>query len=725
MPDMPRPADPLNRSRMHTNRIRTRSIDHRHPRIEVCEKRLALSASVAADFLMQALADPASLDEMPPSDISDQSASDPLDLLAQAARVRETNGWDGSGQTVAVIDSGVAWDHIALGDGYGPGYRVVGGWDFAENDSNPYDDGPAGYHGTHVAGLLAGDGANHAGVAPGADLVALRVLDDQGAGELAWIESALQWVHQHQDAFDSPITTVNLSVGAALSEANRSEAMEMLEDELQLLQKSNILVFAASGNLFGDSAEAGVLYPASSPSVVPVTSIDGYGKLSEFAQRDVGILATQGESMSSTVPDHVYGWDGKVDDFASLDGTSMAAPQVAAASMIVRQGMLERGLEPSSVGILETLRQSAASEVDSETGVTYRTLDLIAAVESIPNQVDFGQETDSAVERNHFSGTNGTDRVELDLRDGIKIRINGDEFLVDNPPPDMPLVIDVAGGQDDLRIIGSDQAERLILRSDQQLGSSLSTNAFQMEFKGFEQVWFEGGGGPDRASLYDSASSDTLTSEPGHAVFEGVGFQFEVFDVPRVYVHAVSGGMDTAFLHDGVGNDHLSIRPEFTSLRSDQRFQLAYGFERIYAYANAGGDDMAEIYDSVADDTLSISPGRSLISGANYQVSARGFESTIGHAIFGGDDLVRIYASSESSQWHSTTDMIQWAGDDNAVRIARGFERAEIFEKYQPIQLRTRAHDSPLAFLISEDDEESKMQEMDASRQVFEMLGKS
>ena len=100
--------------------------------------------------------------------------------------VRNDYGFTGAGQTVAVIDSGIAWDHSALGGGLGANYRVVGGWDFTENDANPYDDGPWGSHGTHVAGIVGADaaGTNYDGVAPGVDLVGLRVFDDAGAGLL-------------------------------------------------------------------------------------------------------------------------------------------------------------------------------------------------------------------------------------------------------------------------------------------------------------------------------------------------------------------------------------------------------------------------------------------------------------------------------------------------------------------------------------------------------------
>ena len=102
--------------------------------------------------------------------------------------VRSDYGFDGTGQTVVVIDSGIAYDHYSLGGGFGPSHRVVGGWDFAENDGDPFDDAPAGYHGTHVAGIIGSDHATHTGVAPGVDLVALRVFDDSGNGTFQWVD---------------------------------------------------------------------------------------------------------------------------------------------------------------------------------------------------------------------------------------------------------------------------------------------------------------------------------------------------------------------------------------------------------------------------------------------------------------------------------------------------------------------------------------------------------
>ena len=162
-------------------------VPRRDWKFESIEERLALSAqSVALD--LGALQDDAI------TELATTVASQGTDGhgWTDVTGARRDFGLSGSGQTVAVIDSGIAYDHIALGGGLGAAYRVVGGWDFAENDANPYDDAPAGYHGTHVAGIVGAQDSRYAGVAPNADLVALRVFDDQGNGQFAWIEQRPQ-----------------------------------------------------------------------------------------------------------------------------------------------------------------------------------------------------------------------------------------------------------------------------------------------------------------------------------------------------------------------------------------------------------------------------------------------------------------------------------------------------------------------------------------------------
>ena len=191
----------------------------RRLQFEQFEKRLVMSAQAIAPDIAQLLPE---LEQASPmvtgQDVviqtNDSIANPTLEnAAAEAAQIAAEYGFDGSGQTVAVIDTGIAFDHAAFGDGFGEGHQVVGGYDFAENDSNPYDDGPAGFHGTHVAGIIGSQDSEFSGVSSGVDLVALRVFNDNGVGELELVEKALQFVIDNKDSYRNPITTVNLSLG--------------------------------------------------------------------------------------------------------------------------------------------------------------------------------------------------------------------------------------------------------------------------------------------------------------------------------------------------------------------------------------------------------------------------------------------------------------------------------------------------------------------------------
>ena len=307
---------------------------------------------------------------------------------------------------MAVIDSGIAYDHVALGGGFGPGYRVVGGWDFAENDGDPYDDGPAGFHGTHVAGIVGSADSTYTGVASRADLVALRVFDDQGRGQMTWVEDALRWVHANRNAFANPITTVNLSLGTKWNSSS-VPSWAQLEDEFAQLEKDGIFIAVAAGNSFRDYQTVGLSYPAASPYVVPVASVESDGSLSAFSQRDPRVLAAPGRSITSTVPDHVYGRDGVANDFGTASGTSMASPYVAAASVLVREAMQMVGyVGINQDRIYDHLRSTADVFYDTATNADYFRIDVRAAIDSLMTVADdFGSTAETAHSLGSLSGT--------------------------------------------------------------------------------------------------------------------------------------------------------------------------------------------------------------------------------------------------------------------------------------------------------------------------------
>ena len=314
-----------------------------------------------------------------------------------ASFVQNQFGFMGHGQTVAVIDSGIAYDHFALGRGLGPEYRVVGGWDFTEeNDADPYDDGPSGYHGTHVAGIIGSDAPDNRGVASQVDLVALRVFNDQGTGQFGWIEDALQWVHENKNNFENPITTVNLSIGTNWND-DELPMWAMLEDEFQQLNEDGIFVAVSAGNSFGKFQDAGLSYPAVSPYVVPVSSVGADGSLSSFSQRHGRAIGAPGERIYSTVPDHVAGNDGVANDWQPASGTSMASPYVAGASVLIRQAMEFVGYTDITQDTINAhLRSTADAVFDDATNASYLSINLENALTALMPTDDFGSSMTTA-----------------------------------------------------------------------------------------------------------------------------------------------------------------------------------------------------------------------------------------------------------------------------------------------------------------------------------------
>ncbi len=215
-----------------------------------------------------------------------------------------------SGVAVAVIDTGVDLDH--------PDLNVVGGYDVvgsADGGDNGGDDGHG--HGTHVAGTIGAiaDGSGVAGVAPGIDIYAVRVLDDNGSGTYGNIIAGLEWVLAQQD-----VRVVNMSLGGAGDPSSNV----MLEDAIQAALDAGIVVCIAAGN---DATDTAGFIPAGYDMGIVVSAYDAYGGDNGFAYfsnyGDAVDITAPGMTITSTYPDGEY---------AALSGTSMATPHVAGAA---------------------------------------------------------------------------------------------------------------------------------------------------------------------------------------------------------------------------------------------------------------------------------------------------------------------------------------------------------------------------------------------------------
>ena len=164
--------------------------------------------------------------------------------------VRETLGLSGAGIGVAVIDSGIATWHDDLTNTTSTLYpygnqRVAKFVDFVNGRTQPYDDNG---HGTHVAGIIAGNGYDtlgaRAGMAPAANLVSLKVLDDHGGGYISNVIAALDWAVANKAAYN--IRVINLSVGAAVTESYNTDPLTLAAKRVV---DQGVVVVTAAGNL--------------------------------------------------------------------------------------------------------------------------------------------------------------------------------------------------------------------------------------------------------------------------------------------------------------------------------------------------------------------------------------------------------------------------------------------------------------------------------------------
>ena len=289
-----------------------------------------------------------------------------------AIAARQEFAYDGAGIGVAVIDSGAAWHDDFSANG-GP-QRVVYFADYVNSHKNPYDDHG---HGTHVAGIIAGNGFDSAGarsgIAPAAHLVVLKVLDKNGRGRISNVIAALDQVLAVRARYN--VRVINLSVAAAVLE---SYDLDPLTVATRRAVAAGVVVVAAAGNKgegpTGRVQYGGITAPANAPWVVTVGATSHAGTIdraddsfARFSSRGptavdylakpdivapgVGIesLSAPGSSLYKNLPAFLLAGTAANTTlpYLSLSGTSMAAPVVTGTVALMMQA--NPALTPNAV----------------------------------------------------------------------------------------------------------------------------------------------------------------------------------------------------------------------------------------------------------------------------------------------------------------------------------------------------------------------------------------
>ncbi len=259
----------------------------------------------------------------------------------------------GQNITVAILDTGLA-NHPDLRG------RILAFYDCVNYQYGLYDDSG---HGTHVAGIIAGDGrisgGRLAGIAPEANLAVIKILDAKGEGEVHQILEGIQWIRKNQKRYG--IRVANISVGAKLGIDKEKE--QCLIQAVEERWDAGITVMVSAGN-YGPK-EGSIAVPGNSRKVITVgtkkeagmkNGCSGAGPTGQCIVKPE--LTAPGYQVASL--NNLY-WKNKI-PYVRKSGTSMATPVVSGAAAL----FLSKYPDARNVEVKLKLRETCERQKDDE-----------------------------------------------------------------------------------------------------------------------------------------------------------------------------------------------------------------------------------------------------------------------------------------------------------------------------------------------------------------------
>ena len=269
--------------------------------------------------------------------------------------VQESFNLTGKSQTICILDTGINYSHRDLGNCTEEDFlesncnKVIAGYDFVNNDNNPYDD--AG-HGSHVAGIISR-------TAPDANIISVKVLDQYGDGSSSDISAGIDFCINNKEIYN--ITIISMSLGGGLySNYCNSESLKPFVDAALL---KNITVVASTGNDFSKTKISG---PACIYGATSVGSLNKDNSISSYSNRNKNtIILAIGSEINST---SISG------DYETMSGTSMSTPLVAGTIALLNQYQsenLNRILTPYEIN---SILKNKGNNITDSTGINYSRL---------------------------------------------------------------------------------------------------------------------------------------------------------------------------------------------------------------------------------------------------------------------------------------------------------------------------------------------------------------
>lgn len=365
--------------------------------------------------------------------------------LIRADKVWTDLGTQGDGITVGILDTGIDYKHPALGGNESstfPTEKIIGGYDFINEDNDPMDDH---FHGTHCAGIVAADNEIIKGVAPKASLYAYKVLDANGSGPDDLIIAAIEMtVDPNGDGdYSDKLDIVNMSLGGS---GDPDDAMSTAVDNAVAL---GVTFCIAAGNNYNYNT---IGSPGTARKAITVGSTTKSDQISNFSSRGPNnkIYTTKpeivapGSDIYSSFPINRTSQmtsKGYSANYESISGTSMATPHVAGVCALIKKlhpnwtpEQIKSAVMTTAINLGEDAMTQGAGRVDA-----YSAASVTSFV--FPSKLDFGfnygdEENWSVIKTitvtNHNDNTQTYTITTNDLIAGIEIITSSSEFTLNS-----------------------------------------------------------------------------------------------------------------------------------------------------------------------------------------------------------------------------------------------------------------------------------------------------